>query len=177
MIHFYCFHNNFKIIISDLAVKEIRQRYGYRYELVNSVKDKDSVDIIKQKLLKFYPNFVFVEHYKRKIIFTEEVRKKIRDSKIGGKHSEETKRKISAARKGKGNFAGKNHSYESKQLIAEAKLGNDHAKDLQWFHDSRGDKEIRIKNYKYAPVGFTKGRDYYSMEELIFARKSKRLVR
>lgn len=173
MIHFYCFHNNKKIIISDLSVNSIRQTYGYRYELVNSVKDKDSVDILKAKLLKFYPNFVFVEHFKHKINFTEEVRKKIRDSKIGGKHSEETKRKISAARKGKGNFVGKNHSSESKKLIAEAKLGNDHAKDLQWFHDPRGEKEIRIKSYKEAPVGFSKGRDYYVMEQLIYAAKNR----
>ena len=150
--------------------------FGVRYELVNSIKEKDSVPIIKERLLRFYPNFIFVEHFKRKAVFTEESRRKIRDSKIGGKHTEETKRKISAARKGKGNFVGKNHSPEAKRLIADAKYGNQHSKGLIWYHDPRGDKEIRVKSYKEVPVGFSQGRDYYVMEQLIYASKN-RLVR
>jgi len=149
--------------------------YGHRYERVNSINDKAAVDILKDKLKKFYPNFVFIEHYKPgKVKLTEESRKKIRDSKIGSKHSEETKKKMSAARKGKGNFIGKNHSHESKRMIAAAKYGNNHAKGLQWFHDPRSEKEVRVKSYKEAPVGFSQGRDYYAIEELLYSKKRKK---
>lgn len=53
----------------------------------------------------------------------EETREKIRQKLLGGKASEETKKKLSELRKGSGNsFYGRKHSEETKRKISEAKL-------------------------------------------------------
>lgn len=173
MIHFYCLHHNQKIIISNRKVKEVKAVFGYRYEVVNSVKDKESVDIIKQKLLRTYPNFLFVEFYEpERTPITDAGRKKISDSKIGLKRDAATRAKISAALKGRSNFQGKKHKDESKKLIGSHQVGNENVKDRIWVHDPRGDSEKRVKTVKEAPVGFSRGRDYYSIEPLINSNKN-----
>ena len=174
MIHFYCYYNNKNIIISDFPSKDVKTRFGHRYELVNSVKSKESVDIIKEKILKSYPNFIFVEFYKpTRRPLTDKERKKISDSKIGLKRDAATRAKISATMKGKSNFEGKRHKQETKEVMAEKKLGNDHVKDKVWVYNSILDKEKRVKDRRIIPNGYMMGRDYDSIEALLYYSKNK----
>jgi hypothetical protein len=174
MIHFYCFYNNKNIIISDFPSKTVKARFGHRYELVNSVKDIDSVEIIKTKLLKSYPSFIFVEFYKpKRVPITPEGRKKISDSKIGLKRDAATRAKISATMKGKSNFQGKKHHSETRKIMAEKKLGNDHVKDKVWAYNPDTFKEIRVKDRRSIPSNYLKGRDYESIEPLILYAKNR----
>lgn len=177
MIHFYCFSNIKKIIVSDFKVEDIRRIFGYKYEVVNSVKEKESVEIVKSKLLKFYPTYIIEDHFKKiKTPITDAGRKKISDSKIGLKRDAATRAKISASKKGKSNFQGKKHNNETKQIMAEKKLGNQHAKNLVWAHDPSSDKEIRVKDRGKIPVGYMKGRDYYIMENFIYSGKKHKSI-
>jgi hypothetical protein len=176
MIHFYCYFNNKNIIISDYPSKDVKAKFGHRFELVNSVKEKESVDIIKEKILKSYSNFVFIEFYKpAKRVLSAEARKKISDSKVGLKRDAATRAKISAGLKGRSNFQGKKHNEGTKAVMSDKKLGNNHVKDKVWAHDPRCEKEIRVKDRRSIPVGFVKGRDYYSIENFIYYGKGKKL--
>jgi len=57
-------------------------------------------------------------------IMSDETKEKVRQHRLGKKHTEETKQKISAAMKGKNNpFYGKEHTIETKQKMSEAKKG------------------------------------------------------
>jgi len=165
MIHFYCFYSDKKIIASDLPVSKIKSKYGYRYEVLISIKDKDAFEIISTKLLRSNPGFT-VDHdfQKEKVTFSEESRKKISDSKIGKPRDEATRQKISTALKGRSNFKGKTHSPETKLAMSEKKLGNSHTKEYYWVHDPRSDKEKRVKSRLDVPTGYSLGRDYYSTE-------------
>lgn len=165
MIHFYCFISNKKLLISDLPVEKIKARYGFRYEIVNSIRDRSSLDAIKQRVLRSYPAYEIEEWFqKEKLTLTTEHREKISASKRGKPRDEETRKKISLALKGRSNFQGKQHSTETKSIMAQKKIGNQHTKESLWAHDPRGSKEVRVRNLKDIPVGFSKGRDYYSTE-------------
>lgn len=165
MIHFYCFVQTKKIIISDLPTAKIKTKYGYRYEILTSIKDKSNLDIVTQKIQRSYSGFTFEYNLlKEKTPLTDEQRKKISDSKIGKPRDPETRAKISAALKGRSNFQGKRHNDGTKRTMSEKKLGNDHTKDYYWAHDPRSDKEIRVKSLDEIPVGFKLGRDHYSTE-------------
>jgi len=175
MIHFYCYYNNKNIIISDYPSKDVKTRFGHKFELVNSVKDKESVEIIKDKVLKGYPNFIFIEFFKpiRKPL-TPEQRKKISDSKIGLKRDAATRAKISATMKGKSNFEGQRHHPGTKRIMAEKKLGNDHVKDRVWAYNPDTSKEIRVKDRRSIPHNYIKGRDYDAIENFIYYAKYRR---
>lgn len=164
MIHFYCFANDKLIIVSDLAIDKIKNQFGHRFEILTSVKDKESVPIILPRIIRSYPGYVVREKFKKVPFFSEESRKKISESKRNKPRDEATRAKISAALKGRSNFQGKKHSEETKKVMAERKLGNDHVKDRIWAHNPRGDDEVRVKELKDIPKGFSKGRDYYSTE-------------
>ena len=96
------------------------------------------------------------------------------EAKLGRKLDEEVKNKISRTMKGKSNFHGKRHSEESKQAIGAKQIGNSNVKDRYWAHDPRSDSEIRVKSRLNIPVGYSQGRDYYSIEPLISYAKSRR---
>ena len=65
MIHFYCYVILKKIIVSDLPADKVKVKYGYRYELLNSVKDKDAIDFIKIRLLRSYHEYEFIELFQK----------------------------------------------------------------------------------------------------------------
>jgi len=174
MIHFYCYVTLKKIIVSDLPADKVKVKYGYRYELLNSVKDKDAVDFIKIRLLRSYHEYEFIELFqKEKKPVSEEARRKMSLAKLGKPRDETTKQKISKGLKGRSNFQGKKHNPETKEVMAEKKLGNDHAKELYWVHDPRGTKEKRIKDRNSLPPGYAIGRDYYSTEAGLYHFKTK----
>lgn len=169
MLHIYCFIQLKKLIISDFPIDTVKRKYGYRYEIINSFKEKTSYETFKIKLLRQYPNYSIEEWYKPpKPVVTEESRKKMRDAKMGGKLSEETKRKISLTMKGKSNFEGKRHSRQSRLLIGNAQVGNSNVKDTFWAHNPDTEKEIRYKSRHFLPQGFIRGRDYDSIEHGIY---------
>ena len=174
MIHFYCYVTLKKIIVSDLPADKVKAKYGYRYELLNSVKDKDAIDFIKIRLLRSYHEYEFIELFqKEKKPVSEEARRKMSLAKLGKPRDETTRQKISRGLKGRSNFQGKKHNPETKEIMAEKKLGNDHAKELYWVHDPRGTKEKRIKDRNSLPPGYAIGRDYYSTEAGLYHFKTK----
>ena len=174
MIHFYCYVTLKKIIVSDLPADKVKAKYGYRYELLNSVKDKDAVDFIKLRLLRSYNGYEIIELFqKEKKPVTEEARRKMSLAKLGKPRDETTRQKISKGLKGRSNFQGKKHNPETKEVMAEKKFGNDHAKELYWVHDPRGTKEKRIKDRNSLPPGYAIGRDYYSTEAGLYSFKTK----
>ena len=174
MIHFYCYVTLKKIIVSDLPADKVKDKYGYRYELLNSIKDIDAVDFIKLRLLRSYSGYEFIDLFqKEKKTVTEEARRKMSLAKLGKPRDEATRQKISIGLKGRSNFQGKKHNLETKEIMAEKKLGNDHAKELYWAHDPRGSKETRVKDRNDLPQGFALGRDYYSTEPGLYYFKIK----
>ena len=164
MIHFYCFHNDRKIIASDLPIEKIKVKFGYRYEILTSVKDKESVGAVTERLRRNYPTFIIEEHFKKVHRHTEDAKRRIALARTGKKWDEETKKKISNTMKGKSNFEGKRHTEETKKQMAVMKLGNKHVRDTFWVHDPKSDAERRVRDKSEIPEGFQEGRDYYSTE-------------
>lgn len=179
MIHFYCYDVTKTILISDMPVDKVKAKYGHRYELLNSVKENSAVDIIRSRLQRSYGRYEFVEWYQtvRKPM-SEETRRKMSEAKKGKPRDEATRQKIAAGLKGRSNFQGKKHTAETKDVMAEKKLGNDHAKELYWAYDPRADKETRVKDRNKLPPGYILGRDYDSIEVGLYHidehRKSRR---
>lgn len=171
MIHFYYFQQEKRLVVSDLAVEKIKKKYGHKFEVINSIKEKDHVDLIIQRIMKGYDVIDKVIAFHKKWKLSEETKRKQALAKLGTKRPPEVKAKISQSRKGQKNFLGKKHTYETKRLMAASKLDNDHSKDLVWVFDPRGSKEHRVKDVREAPAGFAKGRDYYSTEAMICGRR------
>jgi hypothetical protein len=169
MIHFYCYDVTKTILISDQPVDKVRAKYGYRYELLNSIRDNSAIDIIKTRLLRRYSKYEIIEWYQivRKPM-SEETKRKMSEAKMGKPRDEATKLKISAGLKGRSNFQGKRHTADTKDVMAEKKLGNQHTKDSYWAYDPRLDKETRIRDRNSLPPGYQLGRDYNSIEEGLY---------
>jgi len=165
MIHFYCYDVTKIILISDQPVDKVRIKYGYRYELLNSIRDKSAVDTVKTRLERSYSKYEFVEWYQyvRKPI-SDESKRKMSEAKMGKPRDEATRQKISAGLKGRSNFQGKRHTADTKDVMAGKKLGNQHTKDSYWAYDPRSEKETRVRNRNILPAGYQLGRDYYSTE-------------
>lgn len=167
MFHFYLYNSERKIIVSDFPQQKVKDKFGYRYEILTSVKEKEAIELASSKLLRTYPSFT-IEQYvvkERKIyVQTEQHKANLRASLLGKPRSPEVRAKISASCKGRSNFQGKSHTKETKARMAERKLGNKHTKDTIWAHDPRADTEVRVRDLKEIPKGFSKGRDYYSTE-------------
>lgn len=173
MIHFYLLAADKKIVASDLPLEKIKKKLGSRFEIINSIKDKSVLDVIKVRVLRGYPNFSYEEIFQVSKTFSEETKKKISESKLGKPRDELTRRKISLALKGRSNFQGKRHSDDTKSVMSEKKLGNQHTKDTLWAHDPRSDKETRVRDRKDVPNGYSLGRDYYSTEAGMYYFKNR----
>lgn len=169
MYHFYNFPINKKLIVSDLSLEKVKEKFGYKFERVTSVNDKDSVSFVLGRLIRNFPGYSVEEHYQKvNKPLTDEQRKKISESKLGKPRSPEVRARISAALKGRSNFQGKTHTEETRSKMAAAKMGNTHTKGTVWAHNPRSDEEVRVRNMKEIPVGFSKGRDYYSTEHGLY---------
>ena len=95
MYNFYLLQKDNTILISNQKKDKIVKKYGNNYEILNSVKDKDSVPHLKVRLLRNYPNVEFKEWFWKKRVFSDEVRAKMAKSHTGLKHSAEVKAKMS----------------------------------------------------------------------------------
>lgn len=167
MIRFFL-HNKNKIFVSDYPLEKVHKKIGLKYEILNSVKDKESVEILKQKLLRNYPQAIFENYFIVEKKLSAETKEKMRLSKVGKPRPEWVRQKISNSKKGISQFAGKKHNEHTKRIMALKKLGNDHVKNTIWAHNPKtvGIEEVRVKDLKDIPEGFSKGRDYLVLEKL-----------
>lgn len=174
MFGFYVSYPTKQLIISNLAQDRVRKRFGNKIELVNSVKEKDALDTVKERVLRNFRGFEVIELFEKpKYVMTPEHKQALINSRLGKPRPEEVRRKISLAKKGKSNFEGKKHTYETKRLMAARKIGNQHVKNRVWAHNPVTDKEILAKSRQDIPPGFSEGRDYYSVEPGLYEMNSK----
>lgn len=177
MINFYLFHTDKKIVVSDYPVERVKKKYGYKFEILNSIKDLTAQDLVIERIKRQYPLFSVAFYKKRPSTkLSEEVKKKISLSKIGKPRDEATRKKISATMKGKSNFHGKKHRQESKEKIAAKFYGNKNVAGTHWVHDPRGDTEKRVRDRTNIPKGFSLGRDYYSTEAGVYHFRKKKFM-
>ena len=159
MIHIYSFASQKMLLFSDQPKEKITQKYGNKYEIINSVKDKNSIQFIKDKMQRQCPTFLIVEDYYVKKVLSDEHKKNIGLSKEGKKRPEWVKNKISKSRSGKGNFKGKKHSQLSKKRISSKMVGKNHVGDRKYIYNPSTDQERRVADVINLPPGFRKGRD------------------
>lgn len=175
MIHVYCFHSTKQIVLSDRPSADVIDRYGRRYEILNSFRDKESASVIISRLMRNYNGFEMIEWYvppKRVGTPWTEERKARHSAAMTGKvKSEESKLQTSMKMKGKSNFAGKKHTAESRLKTSVAMEGNDNAAGLIWCHHPVTGEEKRVESIADIPPGWRPGREYYSIESLLLNRK------
>ena len=162
-----------------MTLDSVRNKFGYQYEIINSIRDASVISVIKIKLERSYVSYKFVEWYQKvRKPMSDETKKKMSEAKMGKPRDETTRQKISAGLKGRSNFQGKRHTADTKDVMAEKKLGNQHTKDSYWAYDSKTDKETRVKDRNNLPAGYQLGRDYDSIEVGLYHidehRKSRR---
>jgi len=135
-----------------------------KHEQIQSTKDYDNIDKIVDQLKRTYKDCSIDRRVKVKRQFgwkywsdetKEKSRKAISRSLTGLLKSEEHKRAISLARKGKGNFTGKKHTDYTKALLSHARRGKDPIKGKRWCHNPLTGEERRL--YELIE-GFTWGR-------------------
>jgi hypothetical protein len=164
MVNFYLFNKTRTIIVSNHPVDKVRKRFGYSYEIINTVKDESSIEVIKMKTLRSYPNYNVVNYLKKGWTLSEETKKKMSLAKIGRKMDEHTRAKISNTMKGKSNFEGKKHRLESRQKTASTKRGIcTHMKHV-WIYSPIYDKEKRIERRTDMPENYRLGRSQEIIE-------------
>jgi len=169
MVNFYLFNKTRTIIVSNHPVDKVRKRFGYSYEIINTVKDESSIEVIKMKTLRSYPNYNVVNYLKKGWTLSEETKKKMSLAKIGRKMDEHTKAKISNTMKGKSNFEGNKHRLESRQKTSSSKRGIcTHMKHV-WIYSPIYDKEKRIERRTDMPVNYRLGRSQEVMEHWIYS--------
>jgi len=167
MIHFYYFQKDNKIVISDLARDKIKSNYGLNFEIVNSVRDKESLELIKPRVLKSYPNVTFVEKFFAKRIFSEETKKRMALAKLNKPRANWVREKISNKMKGKSNFEGKKHKRESRMKTSLSMIGIENAnRESTYIFNPTTNEERRVKDIVNLPEGFRIGRKYGIGEHL-----------
>ena len=167
MVHFYLFQKENIMLISDLPKEKIKSKYGQLFEIVNSVRDKESLDLVKPRILRSYPRATVKEDFYSKKVFSEETREKLRKAKLGKARPNWVREKISKKMKGQSNFEGKRHNDYSKRLTALSMRDNKNVKGKKWIYDPIADVEKRVDKIIEAPLGFRKGRDPDSVEHLV----------
>jgi hypothetical protein len=172
MIHIYCYHSLKSIIISDRPSDKVKAKFGHRYEILTSIRERDSVAVVLPRVMRNYPGFQTIEWYAvvRKPI-SDEARARMIASKIGKPRPASSNAKTSATMKGRSNFRGKKHRDESKDAIAAKMLGNDNSAGLIWCHDPVTGEETRVADWTMIPSGWIAGRDYYAIEPLLLSRR------
>lgn len=159
MIHFYLFQKDNIIVVSDLPKEKIKVKYGPIFEIVNSVKEKDALEIVKQRVQKSYQKFSFVDDLYVKKEFSVETREKLRQRKLGKPRPDWVRQKISSKMKGKSNFEGKRHREDSKEKTSTSMMDNENVKGKTWIYNPSKDIEKRVDNKFILPEGFRIGRD------------------
>ena len=168
MIHVYSFNKDKLIVISDKDKDKITKKYGHKYEIINSFKDKQSILHYRLKLERQSPTFGVVEDYYVKKVNSPDARLKMSLAKRGTKRPDKVKEKISASRKGVGNFAGKKHSTLSKRRISHKMLGKKQVEGKKLIYNPYTNTEKRVTDIINLPEGFRKGRDPEVIDNLLY---------
>mgnify|MGYP002876907107 FL=1 len=159
MIHIYLFSKDKFILISDKPKDKLHKKYGHKYEIMNSFKDKQSIYFFKEKLQRQSPTFNIVEDYYVKKNHSAETKLRMSLAKRGTKLPDDHKKKIAESRKGVGNFSGKKHSDLSKTRISHKMSGKKQVEGKKLIYNPSTDKEKRVADIINLPPGFRKGRD------------------
>lgn len=164
MFNFILYNKLKVIIISNHPIDKVKNKFGLGYEIINTVKEKQSVDVIKQRTIRSYPNCKFIKYYHKTWTLSSETKRKMSKAKKGKKVSEEVKAKISLKMKGKSNFEGKTHSEVSRRKTSMSSRNNKKVKGTFWIYSPSLNQEKRIRSLKEMPEGFILGRNYDSIE-------------
>ena len=159
MVRFIAFYNTKTLLITNFSVDKVKNRYGHKFEIINTIKDRSSIDQVKPRIIKQFPTFQIIEQLGPVVIFTDEVREKLRRKKLGTKKSNEVKLKISNSLKGRGNFLGKRHKEESKFKTSVKMRNNQNTKNKFWIYNPKTFEEKTIDKGTKIPVGFVVGRN------------------
>lgn len=152
-----------KLIIVETTEKEFRQNYPGPYELIQSIAEYDNLEKVIPRLQKDYRaeevirDYQEIERWGWKY-FTEEIRRKCIEARIGKPRPSDSNAKVSAKMRGKSNFEGRRHNSMSKILIASKRYGKSTiAEGQRWCHHPVTGKELRCKEDEM-PQGFVLGR-------------------
>ena len=170
MIHVYSFNKDKLIVISDKDKDKITKKYGHKYEIINSFKDKQSILHYRLKLERQSPTFGIVEDYYVKKFHSEETKQRMSKSHLGLKHSDEVKKKMSRSHAGKSNHTGKKHSELTKSRISKKMAGKKQVQGKKIIYNPSTDKERRVADIINLPVGFRKGRDPEVIDTMHYGR-------
>lgn len=150
-----------KLIVVDCTEKEFRQKYPGSYELIQTIGDYDNIDKVVERLTRDYRTQETIKDYAEKKrwgwkYFTEAIRRKCIEARIGKPRPVESNEKVSATMRGKSNFEGKKHHPITKIVIASKRQGkNTLAEGQKWCHHPETGKELRKTKL---PPGFKWGR-------------------
>lgn len=158
MYNFFLYNKDNKIVISNHTIEKVKSKFGMGYEIINSVKEKESIDVIKQRTIRSYPKCKFIKYYHKTWTLSTETKKKMAKAKKGKKWDQATKDKISATMKGKSNFEGKRHTEISRRKTSESMKGKQQVKGKTWIYNPITDKEKRIDDRNKILPGFRLGR-------------------
>ena len=168
MIHIYSFNKDKLIVISDKEKDKITKKYGHRYEIINSFKDKQSILHYRLKLERQSPTFNVIEDYFVKKFHSQETKLKMSQAKIGIKRPDDVKNKIAESRKGVGNLSGKKHSTLSKRRISHKMSGKKQVEGKKLIYNPSTDTEKRVADIINLPDGFRKGRDPEVIDTMLY---------
>jgi hypothetical protein len=174
MLHLYSYTKRRLLIISDHPISIIKNKYGHGYEILTSIKERESLPIILPRYLRSLSGYKIVETYKRKqrIPATEDTKKKISLVRTGKPRPVSSNLKTSKTMAGKSNFEGKRHNNDTKAVMSEKAMGNQRVTGLYWCHNPITGQERRVRDRNDLPNGFIIGRDYDSVEPIALYRKS-----
>ena len=166
MINFYLFQKEKYILISDYPLSTIRRRHGYSFEILTNVKDKNSLDTIKERIARQYPKLEIKYRIRTPVNFTPEIRNKIRLKKLGKKRCDVFKNKLRVLYRGRSIFQGQKHTLDYKKFMSNIMKGNSHNKGTFWVYNPYTDEEKKVRDRNKIPEGFRLGRNPYSVDNL-----------
>ena len=168
MVNYYLFQKQKFILVSDWPISRVKRKYGHSFEILTTIKDKTNIDTISQRIARQYPKFELKTSLKRCVIFTTQIREKIRQKKLGKARCEVFKKKMRARYRGISIFQGHRHTEAYKKFMSNKMKNNSHNKGLYWIYNPYTDEEKRIRDRTKIPEGFRFGRNPSSTEHAIY---------
>jgi hypothetical protein len=168
-----------KLIVVETTEKEFRQKYPGSYELIQSIAEYDNLEKVITRLQKDYRVSEVIKDYAEQKrwgwkYFTEEIKRRCIEARIGKPRPAESNAKVSAKMKGKSNFEGRQHRTMTKIVLASKRYGKATIKGQKWCHHPETGKELRCF-YEDLPAGFRWGRSPEVRDYLKPTKRAKRV--